>query len=38
MIQDDPKLPDESGKVLKLNAVVGGSIPNYEIISLLDGN
>ena len=29
--RDDPKLPDDSGKVLKLNEVVGGSIPNYEI-------
>ena len=36
-IRDDLKLPDDSEEVPKLNGVVGGSIPNYEIISLLDG-
>ena len=37
VVRDDPKLPDGSGKVLKLNGVVGGLIPGYEIDSLLDG-
>ena len=35
MLQDDLKLPDDSGKVPKLNGMVGSSIPGYEIISLL---
>ena len=37
MVRDDPKLPDNSGKVPNPNKVVGGSIPNREIVSLLDG-
>jgi hypothetical protein len=37
LVQDDPKLPDDSGDVPKLNGVVGGSIPSREIISLLEG-
>ena len=37
LVQDDPKLPDDSGDVSKLNGVVGGSIPSREIISLLEG-
>lgn len=36
-VQDDSKLPDDSGKVSKLNGVVGSSIPHCEIVSLLDG-
>ena len=35
-VRDDPKLLDDSGKVSKSNGVVGGSIPSYEIVSLLD--
>ena len=34
----NPKLPDDSGEVPKANEVDGGSIPAYEIFSLLDGN
>jgi len=36
VIQDGPKLQDDSGKVPKPNGVVGGSIPSREIVSLLD--
>ena len=36
-VRDDLKLPDDSGEVPKLNGVVGGSIPNREIVSLLGG-
>jgi hypothetical protein len=36
LVQDDPKLPDDSGKILKPNGVVGGSIPDRAILSLLD--
>ena len=36
MVRDDPKLPDDSGGISKLNGVVGSSIPGCEIISLLD--
>ena len=38
LVQDDPKLPDDSGKVPKSNGMVGGSIPGHEIVSLLDEN
>ena len=34
MVQDDPKLPDDSGKVPKPNGVAGRSIPSCEIASL----
>ena len=37
LVRDDPKLPDDSGKVPKPNGVVGDSIPDYEIVSLFDG-
>lgn len=37
LVQDDLKLPNDSEKVPKLNGVVGGSIPNREVVSLLDG-
>jgi hypothetical protein len=36
MVQDDPKLPDDSEEVSKPNGMVGGLIPNREIFSLLD--
>ena len=36
LVQDDLKLPNDSEKVPKLNGVVGGSIPNREVVSLLD--
>ena len=36
-VRDDPKLLDDCGKVPKLNKLVGGSIPGYEIVSLFDG-
>lgn len=35
-VQDDPNLPDDSGKVPKPNIVIGSSIPNCKINSLLD--
>jgi hypothetical protein len=38
MVQDDPKLPDASGKIPKPNGVVGSLIPKCEIIFLFDGN
>lgn len=34
--RDDPKLPDDSEEVFKLNRVVGGSILGRETVSLLD--
>jgi hypothetical protein len=37
VVRDEPKLPDDSGEVPKPNRVVDGSIPGYEIVSLLDG-
>ena len=37
-VWDDRKLPNDSGKVSKSNKVFGGSIPNREIVYLLDGN
>ena len=37
VVRDDPKLPDDSGEVPKPNRMVDGSIPGYEIFSLLDG-
>ena len=36
LVQVDPKLPNDNGEVPKPNRVVGGSIPGYKIISLLD--
>ena len=36
VVQDDPKLLDDSGEVPKPNGVVGNLIPGREIISLLD--
>ena len=36
-IRDNPKLLDDSGKIPKPNGLVGGSIPNREILSLLHG-
>jgi hypothetical protein len=35
-VRDDPNLPDDSGEVPKPNRVVGGLIPNCEIVFLLD--
>lgn len=37
MVQDDPKLLEDSGEVPRPNGVVGGSIPGHEVSSLLDG-
>lgn len=37
-VQDDPKLPDDSGEVPKPHKVVGGLIPGHGIVSLLDKN
>jgi hypothetical protein len=37
VVRDDLKLPDDSGKVPKLNGEVGDSIPGCEIVFLLDG-
>ena len=37
VVLNDPKLPDDSGEVPKLNGMVGGSKPGHEIVSLLDG-
>jgi hypothetical protein len=36
LVQDDPKLLDDSGEVPKLNGVLGGSNPGREIVFLLD--
>jgi hypothetical protein len=38
LVRDDPLFPDDDGKVPKLNGAVGGSLPDREIISLLDRN
>jgi len=35
-VGDDPKLLDDSGEVPKFKDEVGDSIPDYEIVSLLD--
>ena len=37
VVQDNLKLPDDSGKIPKLNRVVDSSILDCEIVSLLDG-
>ena len=37
MVRDDLKLPDDIGKVPKLNGVVDGAIPTCAIVFLLDG-
>jgi len=37
LVRDDPKLPDDSEEVSKPIGVVGDSIPDCEIVSLLDG-
>lgn len=34
LVQDDPRLHNDSGKVSKQNEVVGGSIHDCEIVSL----
>jgi hypothetical protein len=36
-VQYDPKLSDDSGEVPKPNGVDDGTIPDREIVSLLDG-
>ena len=36
MVQNDPKLSDDSVEGPKPNRVVGGSIPGHEIVFLLD--
>ena len=36
MVQDDPKLLDDNGKLPKPNRAVGGLIPGHEIVSILD--
>ena len=36
MVQDDPKLLDDGERYSNLKGEVGGSIPGYEISSLLD--
>jgi hypothetical protein len=36
LVQDDLKLLDDSGKIPKLNIVVGRLIPGHEIVSPLD--
>ena len=36
MVRDNPKLLDDSGELPKLKEVVGSSIPDREIVSLLD--
>ena len=35
-IREDTKLPDDSGEVPESNGVVGGSIPDHEVVFLLD--
>ena len=35
LVWDDPKLPDDVGKVRKLNGVVGGLIYGCKIFSIL---
>jgi hypothetical protein len=37
LVQDDPKLLDDSGNVPKPNEVAGSSTPGSEIVSLLHG-
>ena len=37
VVRDILKLPDDNGKIPKLNRLVDSSIPVYEIVSLLDG-
>lgn len=37
MFRDDPKLSDDIGKIPKPNREVSSSIPDSEIISLLNG-
>jgi hypothetical protein len=37
IIRDDPKLPDGAERYPNLKDEGGGSIPGYEISSLLDG-
>jgi len=32
LVLDDPKLPDDGGKVLKLNGMGAGSIPGGEML------
>lgn len=36
MVQDDPKLLDESGEAPKPSGVISGLIIGHEIVSLLD--
>jgi len=36
LVWDDPKLPDDSGKVPKPNRLDGSLIPGCDIISLID--
>jgi hypothetical protein len=37
VVQDDPKLPDDSGEVSTPNGVVGNSIPSCKTVLMLDG-
>ena len=37
LVRNDRKLVDDSEEVPKPNKVVGGSIHDHEIVSLLDG-
>lgn len=37
MVRDDPNLLYDSEEASKVDGVVGGSNPSYEIVSLLDG-
>ena len=36
VVRDDPKLLDDSGTVPKTNKMVGGSIPDHEIVCILN--
>ena len=36
VVRDDPKLPDDTKEVLELNDMVDGSIPGFDVVSLLD--
>jgi hypothetical protein len=38
LVLDDPKLLDGGEEYPNLKEEVGGSIPDYEVSSLLDGN
>jgi len=38
MVRDNPKLLDDNGDVPKPNGVIGDSIPDHKIVSLLNGN